>query len=597
MAIPFVGSHITLIWLPTGIAVAVLLRWGYNYWPGIFLGALATNFTVDYSPILDSNIALGNTLGPLLTVWLLRRSKFHTTLEHTNDILLLVVAAAIGVLLSATGGTGSLVIFKVLAVQDARSAWVPWWMGDFIGVLLAAPLLLNISRTSLAKLWEQRLEFSVWCIATLAVSYGVFFSNTNSYSFSSVFVVFPLIIWSAMRFGVMCSSLSVLLLAIISAVATGLAKGPFYTANNHEGLFLLWLFTVTLILIAQMVAALQTENKRGEEELRKSEARTKLILDMSLDAVISADQEGRVIGWNREAESIFGYAADWALGKFLVEIIVPPALRKAHQEGMQRFVKTACSTIIGKRIEITGMRADGSEISIELAISATQWQGRYFFHAFVRDITERKRNQRLLEMMKFSIDHMGDKVTWVTPDAKVVYANISACNSLGYTKEEMLKLSVPDFDPDFPTEEWPVHWEQLKKYGSFTFETRHRTKSGEIYPVEVSINYISFDNEEFNFAYARDISKRKQAEAELRIAATAFESQESLMITDAESVILRVNKAFTETTGYTAEEVVGQTPRIFKSGRHDEAFYRAMWEAIQSHRNLAGRNLGQAQEW
>jgi diguanylate cyclase (GGDEF)-like protein/PAS domain S-box-containing protein len=77
-----------------------------------------------------------------------------------------------------------------------------------------------------------------------------------------------------------------------------------------------------------------------------------------------------------------------------------------------------------------------------------------------------------------------------------------------------------------------------------------------------------------------DISFRKEAEAELRIAATAFESREGMMVTDANSVILRVNRAFTEITGYTSEEAVGQTPRLLKSGRHDADFYRAMWETI-----------------
>jgi integral membrane sensor domain MASE1 len=77
LMIPYIGSHITLIWLPTGIAVAALMRWGYRCWPGIFLGALVTNFSIDSSPLLDCCIALGNTLGPLLVVWLMRRLKFH----------------------------------------------------------------------------------------------------------------------------------------------------------------------------------------------------------------------------------------------------------------------------------------------------------------------------------------------------------------------------------------------------------------------------------------------------------------------------------------------------------------------------------------
>src|SRR4030066_967062 len=76
LAIPYVGTHITLVWLPTGIAVAALLRWGYICWPGIFLGALATNFSVVSPPLLDGSIALGNTLAPVLTAWLLRRRNF-----------------------------------------------------------------------------------------------------------------------------------------------------------------------------------------------------------------------------------------------------------------------------------------------------------------------------------------------------------------------------------------------------------------------------------------------------------------------------------------------------------------------------------------
>jgi len=80
---------------------------------------------------------------------------------------------------------------------------------------------------------------------------------------------------------------------------------------------------------------------------------------------------------------------------------------------------------------------------------------------------------------------------------------------------------------------------------------------------------------------AHDITERKQTEEQLRIAATAFEAQEATMVTDANNVILRVNRAFTEITGYAAEEVVGQTPRLLQSGHHDEDFYREMWETVQ----------------
>ncbi len=113
-----------------------------------------------------------------------------------------------------------------------------------------------------------------------------------------------------------------------------------------------------------------------------------------------------------------------------------------------------------------------------------------------------------------------------------------------------------------------------------TYETIGLRKDGSQFPLLISAKRVVFKNGPLTFAFMIDLSERKQAEAELRIAATAFESQESLMITDTEGVILRVNKAFTESTGYTAGEIVGQTPRLLKSGRHDPEFYRKMWDTL-----------------
>ncbi|MBI5660409.1 MAG: diguanylate cyclase [Nitrosomonadales bacterium] len=142
-------------------------------------------------------------------------------------------------------------------------------------------------------------------------------------------------------------------------------------------------------------------------------------------------------------------------------------------------------------------------------------------------------------------------------------------------------MSVPDIDPDFPAAVWPAHWQELQQKNTLVFETRHRRKDGSIFPVEVSANFVKFGGKEFNIAFSRDISERKLAEVALRIASTAFESQESMVITDADGVILRVNQAFTEATGYAAEEAVGQTPRLLKSGRHNAGFYSEMWETLQ----------------
>jgi PAS domain S-box-containing protein len=130
------------------------------------------------------------------------------------------------------------------------------------------------------------------------------------------------------------------------------------------------------------------------------------------------------------------------------------------------------------------------------------------------------------------------------------------------------------------TEQIKAHIEKVVKQGYDLFETRHRHKDGHAIDIEVSVAFLP-EFQQF-CAFCRDISERKQTELDLRIAAAAFESQEAMVITDTASLILRINKAFTESTGYTEQEAVGQKINILKSGRHDAAFYAAMWERILS---------------
>jgi diguanylate cyclase (GGDEF)-like protein/PAS domain S-box-containing protein len=186
-----------------------------------------------------------------------------------------------------------------------------------------------------------------------------------------------------------------------------------------------------------------------------------------------------------------------------------------------------------------------------------------------------------LYLKQYAIDHVVDGIYWSDAQARILDVNDGACKMVGYSREELTSMTVAQLDPKFPIEKWPVHWDILKRQGSSTFETVHRHKDGHAIAVEITSNFIDYNGRELHCAFVRDITERKRAEEELRINAIAFESHESMMITDADGVILRINQAFTESTGYTAEEAVGQTPRLLKSGRHNADFYRAMWETIQ----------------
>ncbi len=126
--------------------------------------------------------------------------------------------------------------------------------------------------------------------------------------------------------------------------------------------------------------------------------------------------------------------------------------------------------------------------------------------------TELKQKNVELQMANHSIEKLLDPVYWISKGGKILRVNEAACTSLGYNREEMLGLSLPDLDPHFPADRWLEHWENLKTSGSIRFETEHKCKDGSLQDVEVVANYICYEGEEFNCATVRNISERKQLE-------------------------------------------------------------------------------------
>lgn len=145
----------------------------------------------------------------------------------------------------------------------------------------------------------------------------------------------------------------------------------------------------------------------------------------------------------------------------------------------------------------------------------------------------------------------------------------------GYSETELVSMRITDLEAMETPAETIRHIRKIMRQGADIFETRHRRKDGSVWDVEVTASFISEDGGYF-VGFFRDITERKRAKQELLIAATAFETQEGIVITDADETIVRVNRAFIQITGYTPEELIGKKPSMLKSGRHDQEFYRAM---------------------
>ncbi len=151
-----------------------------------------------------------------------------------------------------------------------------------------------------------------------------------------------------------------------------------------------------LVFTLRKLSAVDYERALAQETLRASEERLRTVIETARDAIVSADVQGRIISWNAAAESIFGRLAREALGQSLT-LLMPDRFRQAHEQGLGRFITTGEPRVIGRTIELIGLRKDGAEFPIELSLSTGLSQQKRFFTAIIRDITERKRAQVALE--------------------------------------------------------------------------------------------------------------------------------------------------------------------------------------------------------
>jgi diguanylate cyclase (GGDEF)-like protein/PAS domain S-box-containing protein len=151
------------------------------------------------------------------------------------------------------------------------------------------------------------------------------------------------------------------------------------------------LATAVFVVTALMIGSIAARHRRAEVTSRESEARKDAMLQASLDCVIAMDHEGRIIEFNPAAERTFGYHRSQVLGRDLAGLLIPPSLREQHTQGVAHYLATGERRIIGRRVELIGMRADGTEFPIELTISRTPVDGPPQFTAFVRDLTDRRK--------------------------------------------------------------------------------------------------------------------------------------------------------------------------------------------------------------
>jgi PAS domain S-box-containing protein len=302
-----------------------------------------------------------------------------------------------------------------------------------------------------------------------------------------------------------------------------------------------------------------TEIKDAQRALQESEDKFRTIFVTSPDSVsISSLEDGKFVDVNEGFERLTGYSREEALNMKATDLWVDTDIRR---EIMDKLAKD------GEIHNWEGLFKikDGQFRTGLISASIVVIGDRKYVLGVHKDITARKETESLLLSTQYSIDTSNIVVLWVKPDSRLAYVNDAACRHFGFTREELLTMSVPDIDPDWTSDYWNREgWEKVKKGGKLTFESRNRHKDGTILPVEASTSYFEFDGEEYVFAFIQDITERKGAldalrESEEKYRLLAENVSDVIWVWDQDLKPTYYSPSVMQLRGVTSEEAINQS--------------------------------------
>jgi PAS domain S-box-containing protein len=405
LSTPFTSNNISPVWPASGIALSAVLLFGYRIWPGIAAAAFLVNW-VAIPHVAAAGLACGNTLAALTGAFLLRKiPNFDDSLSRLRDVLgLITYAGLVSTMVSASVGVAALFATRVHPWSGARSAWLIYWLGDAMGILLVAPLLLT-----LPKLWKicRRVRIAEFAALFLLLSIAscLIFSDQSLLPIKAhvlAFAVFPFVMWAAIRFGVSGCASSTLLIAVIATAETARGFGPFAQDKPLTNALLLQAFLGVISLSGLALAAVIAEREDLESEreqlirdqvLREARLQLAAIVESSADAIISKDMEGKITHWNQGAEQLYGYSSQEMIGKS-VALLMPPERSDDFPDIMRKLAK-------GERIEYyetVRQKKNGNRVDVSLSVSPIlNTVGKVVGAAAIaRDISSRKQADEAL---------------------------------------------------------------------------------------------------------------------------------------------------------------------------------------------------------
>lgn len=287
-------------------------------------------------------------------------------------------------------------------------------------------------------------------------------------------------------------------------------------------------------------------------------------IESALDCIVTINEADTILEFNPAAERTFGLSRADAINQPLSTTIIPPRYREAHLRGMAAFREAEHTVIAGRRIEVAGLRADGTEFPMELTVSRIGDGRPAVFTAFMRDISERVSAEgklRSQEEQYRSLFKDNPSAMWVheLKSDRLLAANDAAVVQYGYSRDELLSLTLVDLWPDVEGEELTARVKREGAPSGYSGTARHRRKDGSSITVEVYCTPITYNGKKARMAVLFDITERERAEAQRRLQASMIDlAHDAIVLRDLANRVELWNRGAENLYGWTTEEVQGR---------------------------------------
>ena len=506
------------VWPPAGIALAALLLLGYRAWPAIFIGAFLVNVTTAGNVATSLAIASGNTLEAVCGAWLLNRFAGGTTVfDSPQGVFKFALAAAVSTIISPGFGVTSLALAGFADWANYGAIWLTWWLGDTMGDLLIAPLIILWSIPSKRR-WKRReaVEVGILLLLLFVLTEAVFggWLTISAKNYPIAFISAPIVIWTAFRFTQRETATSVVILSAIAIWGAIRGLGPFAGETENQSLLALQSWIAVLAISAMALSAGMAERGRAEEALRESEARMGLAANAADLGMWMWDIPRDEIWITDKGRALFGFGVSEKLDLDRFKNVL-------HRQDRERVLEAINNTL-----------STGADYSAEYRVMLPEGQLRWVagwgqvefdpdgqpvrMRGAALDITKRKQAE---EQFRLVVEAAPSAMIMVNSQGRIALVNTQVETVFGYDRDELIGHSIEMLVP----ERFRSHHIGYRR-GYFD-DARARPmgagrelfgvrKDGSEVPIEIGLNPINTAEGLFVLASIIDVSERKQAELE-----------------------------------------------------------------------------------